>query len=73
MVNRNTKEDMVALEACYNYTNNKYTDELTNEIMDYLRDKLFITEPSDKDDIIYSQIWLTKSMNKHRITLNLTK
>ena len=73
MANKGIQEELAALEACYNFTNNKYTDELTNEIMDYLRDKLFINEQSDKDDVIYSQIWLTISMHNHRIKSNLNK
>ena len=32
--------DLVAVESTYAFTNNDYTDELTNEIMDYLRNKL---------------------------------
>lgn len=73
MTNKEIQEDLVALEATYNFTNTEYTDELTNKIMDYLRDKLSINSQSDIDDIIYSQIWFTISMHNHRIKSNLNK
>jgi len=65
--------DLVALESTYAFTNNDYTDELTNEIMDYLRNKLNINPNSDKDDIIYSQIWMTISLHNNKIKTNLNK
>ena len=49
---------MVAQEATFDFVSNEYTDELTNEIMDYLRSKLSINPQSDKDDLIYGQIWM---------------
>lgn len=65
--------DLVAVESTYAFTNNDYTDELTNEIMDYLRNKLNINPNSDKDDIIYSQIWMTISLHNNKIRTNLNK
>jgi|TARA_R100000482_G_scaffold20280_2_gene5883 hypothetical protein len=65
--------DLVAVESTYAFTNNDYTDKLTNEIMDYLRNKLNINPNSDKDDIIYSQIWMTISLHNNKIRTNLNK
>ena len=65
--------DLVAVESTYAFTNNDYTDELTNEIMDYLRNKLNINPNSEKDDIIYSQIWMTISLHNNKIRTNLNK
>tara|TARA_A100001515_G_scaffold107586_1_gene88446 strand:- start:728 stop:949 length:222 start_codon:yes stop_codon:yes gene_type:complete len=65
--------DLVAIESMYAFTNNEYTDELTNEIMDYLRNKLNINPNSDKDDMIYSQIWMTISLHNNKIRTNLNK
>ena len=65
--------DLVAVESTYAFTNNDYTDELTNEIMDYLRNKLNINPNSDKDDMIYSQIWMTISLHNNKIRTNLNK
>ena len=65
--------DLVAVESTYAFTNNDYTDELTNEIMDYLRNKLNINPNSDKEDIIYSQIWMTISLHNNKIRTNLNK
>ena len=65
--------DIAALESTYAYTNNEYTDELTNEIMDYLRNKLNINPNSDKDDMIYSQIWMTISLHNNKIKSNINK
>tara|TARA_R100001082_G_scaffold22073_1_gene10641 strand:- start:750 stop:971 length:222 start_codon:yes stop_codon:yes gene_type:complete len=65
--------DLVAIESTYAFTNNEYTDELTNEIMDYLRNKLNINPNSDKDDMIYSQIWMTISLHNNKIRTNLNK
>ena len=65
--------DLIALETTYAFTNNEYTDELTNEIMDYLRNKLIINPQSDRDDMIYSQIWMTISLHNNKIKLNLNK
>ena len=65
--------DLVAVESTYAFTNNDYTDELSNEIMDYLRNKLNINPNSDKDDIIYSQIWMTISLHNNKIRTNLNK
>tara|TARA_R100000700_G_scaffold16118_1_gene22344 strand:- start:392 stop:613 length:222 start_codon:yes stop_codon:yes gene_type:complete len=65
--------DLVAVESTYAFTNNDYTDKLTNEIMDYLRSKLNINPNSDKDDIIYSQIWMTISLHNNKIRTNLNK
>ena len=65
--------DLIALESTYAFTNNDYTDKLTNEIMDYLRNKLNINPNSDKDDIIYSQIWMTISLHNNKIKTNLNK
>ena len=65
--------DLIAVESTYAFTNNDYTDKLTNEIMDYLRNKLNINPNSDKDDIIYSQIWMTISLHNNKIRTNLNK
>tara|TARA_Y100000356_G_C11124312_1_gene216456 strand:- start:165 stop:386 length:222 start_codon:yes stop_codon:yes gene_type:complete len=65
--------DLVAVESTYAFTNNDYTDKLTNEIMNYLRNKLNINPNSDKDDIIYSQIWMTISLHNNKIRTNLNK
>ena len=65
--------DLVAVESTYAFTNNDYTDELTNEIMDYLRNKLNINPNSDKDDMIYSQIWMTISLHNNKIKSNINK
>ncbi len=65
--------DLVAIESTYAFTNNEYTDELTNEIMDYLRNKLNINPNSDKDDMIYSQIWMTISLHNNKIRTKLNK
>ena len=65
--------DIAALESTYAYTNNQYTDELTNEIMNYLRHKLNINPNSDKDDMIYSQIWMTISLHNNKIKSNINK
>ena len=65
--------DLVAVESTYAFTNNDYTDKLTNEIMDYLRSKLNINPNSDKDDIIYSQIWMTISLHNNKIRSNINK
>ena len=65
--------NIAALESTYAYTNNEYTDELTNEIMDYLRHKLNISPNSDKDDMIYSQIWMTISLHNNKIKSNIKK
>ena len=65
--------DLVAVESTYAFTNNDYTDELTNEIMDYLRNKLNINPNSDKEDMIYSQIWMTISLHNNKIRTNLNK
>tara|TARA_X000001382_G_scaffold114622_2_gene93061 strand:- start:2543 stop:2764 length:222 start_codon:yes stop_codon:yes gene_type:complete len=65
--------DLVAVESTYAFTNNDYTDKLTNEIMDYLRNKLNINPNSDRDDIIYSQIWMTISLHNNKIRTNLNK
>ena len=65
--------DLVAVESTYAFTNNDYTDKLTKEIMDYLRNKLNINPNSDKDDIIYSQIWMTISLHNNKIRTNLNK
>ena len=65
--------DIAALEATYAYTNQNYTDELTNEIMDYLRHKLDINQNSDKDDVIYSQIWMMITLHNNKIKNTLKK
>ena len=65
--------DLVAVESTYAFTNNDYTDKLTNEIMDYLRNKLNINPNSDRDDIQYSQIWMTISLHNNKIRTNLNK
>jgi len=54
-------------EAVYEYTNHIYIDNLTNEIMDYLRNQFKINPQSDKDDMVYSQIWMTINMNNLKI------
>ena len=65
--------DLVALESTYAFTNNEYTDELTNEIMDYLRHKLSINPQSDKDDMIYSQVWMTINLHNKKVKANINK
>ena len=65
--------DIAALESTYAFTNNDYTDKLTNEIMDYLRHKLSINPQSDKDDMIYGHIWMTISLHNNKIKSNINK
>lgn len=33
------------------------TDELTNKIMDIIRDAFHINPDSNKDDVVYTRIW----------------
>ena len=54
-------------EAVWEFTKAEYTDNLTNEIMDYLRNQFKINPQSDKDDMVYSQIWMTINMNNLKI------
>ena len=54
-------------EAVWEFTKAEYTDELTNQIMDYLRKQFKINPQSDKDDMVYSQIWMTINMNNLKI------
>lgn len=65
--------DIAALEATYAFTNQNYTDELTNEIMEYLRHKLSINPQSDKDDMIYSQVWMTINLHNKKVKANINK
>ena len=64
---------MVALEATYDFVSNEYTDQLTNEIMDYLRNKLSINPQSDKDDLIYGQIWMMIKLHNTKTQSQLNK
>ena len=46
---------------------------IQNFSLNYLRNKLNINPNSDKDDIIYSQIWMTISLHNNKIRTNLNK
>ena len=56
-------------EAVWEFTKPEYTDELTNQIMDYVRDQFNVNPESDKDDIVYSQIWMMININNLKIKL----
>ncbi len=64
---------MVAQEATYDFVSNEYTDKITNEIMDYLRIKLSINPQSDKDDLIYGQIWMMIKLHNTKTQSKLNK